>query len=145
MTIDRLHDFEVIQLFIEGSGSKSPLVWIGLIRIVYFKRHTQRSRIAQQHFIFQKNELPINTLPILELVSAVLLYMLVATHLYVAWSGGWKLSITSRLLTSSVVKFEVKLPTGMTLLSLYQIILGRGEPLEEQLSRIFSLIAGTVM
>ena len=30
-----------------------------------------------------------DALPILELASTVLLYMLVATHLYVAWSEGW--------------------------------------------------------
>ena len=90
-------------------------------------------------------ELPMDTLPILELASAEMLYRLVATHLYVAWSEGWNSSITSSLITVSVVTFLVKLLLGMTMLSLYQTILERGNPFAEQLSRTLSLIPCTVM
>lgn len=89
--------------------------------------------------------MPLDTIPILELASTVLLYMLVATHLYVAWSEGWNSSITSSLITVSVVTLLVKLLTGMMMLSLYQLILESGNPFAEHFSRISSLIPVTVM
>lgn len=86
-----------------------------------------------------------DTIPIFEIASAVMLYMLVATHLYVAWSEGWNSSITSSLITVSLVTLLVTLLTGMMMLSLYQLILESGNPFAEHFSRISSLILVTVM
>ena len=86
-----------------------------------------------------------DTIPIFEIASAEMLYMLVATHLYVAWSEGWNSSMTNSLLTVSLVTLLVTLLTGMMMLSLYQLILESGNPLAEHFSRICSLIPVTVM
>ena len=80
-------------------------------------------------------------LPIFELVSTVSLYMLRATHVYVAWSVGWNSSITNSLMTSSVVTLMM---TGMLTLFLYHVILGGGDPLAEQLTRMEAPTLGTL-
>ena len=83
----------------------------------------------------------INALPIFVLVFSSSLYMLRATHVYVAWSEGLNWPITSSLVTSSVVTL---LKTGMLTLFLYQRILGNGDPVAEQLTRIEAPIFDTL-
>ena len=81
-------------------------------------------------------------LPISDFVITESLYMLRATHWYVAWSDGSKCLISISLMTSSVVTLLMAL---MLALFLYHVILGRGDPLAEQLTRMEALMLGTVI
>lgn len=62
--------------------------------------------------------------------------------MYVAWSKGLKGLNLISLLTSFLLIVVVDL---MMTLSLYHVILGRGDPLAEQLSRIVSPMFCTVI